>query len=324
MIKAELPLYESLIKLQNEGLKLLGKGFSNKLQVITGKMKESTSISAVFEGLVPRDELSVINAAERSGSLADGFLTLVNIIKYNAELSKKLISAVTFPIIMFILALIVIAGYAAKVFPAFEGVVPVDRWPGVTQALYHFGNALINGLWAKILVVVIALVFLIRFMMGNLTGFFRNNYMDKILPFSTYKQINASIFLNNLALMLRNGIPLNDALEIIKLNSNRWLTTHINTMLTKMADGLNYGEALNSGLFSPEELLNISLYASLPSFNEVLSSVSDKSRMKIQEYILKLSGLLKSLSTLVLGGCVIWVFIALFALSDALSKMSSF
>lgn len=40
----------------------------------------------------------------------------------------------------------------------------------------------------------------------------------------------------------------------------------------------------------PETLLNISLYAELPSFNEVLSSVSAKSREHVQEYIKKLSG----------------------------------
>ena len=95
-------------------------------------------------------------------------------------------------------------------------------------------------------------------------------------------------------------------------------------MLSKMSHGQNYGEALNSGLFGHEELLNINLYAGLPSFNQVLNSVSSRSRVKIQEYIQKLSGLLKSLSTLVLGGCVIWVFIALFALSDTISQMTSF
>lgn len=324
MIHAELPLYDTLLKLQQEGAKLLGKGFSHKLKNITDRMRESTSISAVFEELIPRDELSVIHAAERSGSLADGFLTLVNVIRYNAELSKKLISAVIFPIIMLVLAFIVIAGYAVKVFPAFEAVVPINSWPGVTQALYHFGKALVEGLWLKIVVGVIAGVFLIRFTMGNLTGFFRDRCLDKILPFSTYKQIGASVFLNNMALMLKNGIPINDALEIIKLNSNRWLRHHIDSMLYKMSHGQNYGEALDSGLFGHEELLNISLYAGLPSFNQVLNSVSSRSRDKIQEYIHKLSGLLKSLATLVLGGCVIWVFVSLFALSDTISQMTSF
>lgn len=166
--------------------------------------------------------------------------------------------------------------------------------------------------------------FFLRFLMGNLTGPVRDKYFDKVLPFSTFKEIAASVFLNNLARMLKNNIPINDSLSIIALNSSRWQKSHVNKMLNKMTSGANYAEALNTGLFGAEELLNITLYSSLPSFNEVLSAVSERSRTKIQEYIKKIAGLLKSLSTLILGGCVIWVFLALYALTDALSKMSQY
>lgn len=326
MIRTDLPLYDSLLKLQLEGKSLLGPGFAKNISVLTNNMKaglKGASIAVMFDGLVPQSELSVIHAAEQSGSLADGFMTLVNVINYNSELKSKLISAVLFPVIMMILSLIVIAGYSMKVFPAFESVVPVNKWPGVTQSLYTFGKALVAGLWIYILIVITVTVFFINTIISNFSGQFRNKFLDRILPFSTYKQIVASIFINNLALMLKNGIPLNDGLAIILLNSNRWLKHHINGMREKMAIGLGYGDALNTGLFGPETLLNISLYAELPSFNEVLSSVSAKSREHVQEYIKKLAGLLKSLSTLVLGGCVIWVFAALFALSDTLGKMGA-
>ncbi|WP_312926583.1 type II secretion system F family protein, partial [Pseudescherichia sp.] len=151
MIKAGLPLYDSLKKLQLEGQALLGKGFSQKLLLLLMQMKQETSVSAVFTGAVPVSELSLIKAAEKSGSLAEGFFTLVSIIKYNDELRKKLVNALTFPLIMISLSLIVIAGYAQKVFPAFASVVPIERWPGVTQSLFHFGTSLYEGLWLEIL-----------------------------------------------------------------------------------------------------------------------------------------------------------------------------
>lgn len=324
MINAQLPLYESLVKLQTDGSTLLGKSFTKKLGILITKMKNGVSIASVFQGLVPQAELSVIHASERSGGLADGFLTLVSMINYNEMLRKQLVSAVIFPIIMSVLALIVITGYALKVFPAFEKVVPINRWPQITQNLYNFGNALYHGLWLIILLGVIGFFFFMKFLMGNLTGVLRDKYLDKILPFSTFKQIAASVFLNNLARMLKNSIPINDSLNIIALNSNRWQKWHVNEMLSKMTSGENYGDSLNTGLFGAEELLNITLYSSLPSFNEVLSAVSERSRTKIQEYIKKIAGLLKSLSTLILGGCVIWVFLSLYALTDALSKMSQY
>lgn len=320
MIKAGLPLFDSLQKLQIEGRPLLGKGFSDKLANVLTQMKQETSVSSVFSGMVPNSELSVITAAEKSGSLADGFLTLVSVIHYNDELRKKIVGALVFPLIMISLSLIVIAGYSQKVFPAFASVVPVEKWPGVTQNLYNFGTALYEGLWLKMLIGFVLMVVCIKFMMANLQGNIRNKVFDRILPFSTYRQLTSSVFLNNLSLMLSNNIPLTDALSIIRLNANRWLRWHLDVMIDNMAKGIHYSKALASGLMGTEELLNISLYAELPSFNDVLRSVSERSRERIQEYIKKLSGLLKNLATVILGGCVIWVFLALFALMDTLSK----
>ncbi|EGN2452126.1 type II secretion protein F [Salmonella enterica] len=324
MIKADLPLYDSVVKLQTEGRLLLGAGFVKKLQAFLDKMATTESVSGVFEGFVPREELGVIYSSEKSGSLADGFLSIVTTMTFEQQLRSQLIKAVSFPLIMLCLALVVIGGYAVKVFPAFEKVIPTSRWPGVTQVLYSFGTQLAHGLWVYIIVIFVVVVILVRLVMYNVTGKVRNQILDRILPFSAYRKMSASLFLSSLSAMLRNNIPLNESLDVIRLNANRWMRNHLALMQNNMAQGQPYGKALNTGLLGSSELLNISLYSSLPSFFNVLQAVSDRAKKDIAENIEKLAGLLKSLATLVLGGCVVWVFGALYALSDAISKMSSY
>ncbi|EIE5051758.1 type II secretion system F family protein, partial [Salmonella enterica subsp. enterica serovar Java] len=155
-------------------------------------------------------------------------------------------------------------------------------------------------------------------------GGVRNNILDRILPFSTYKRMSASLFLSSLSAMLRNNVPLNESLDVIRLNANRWMRHHLALMQNNMALGQPYGKAMNTGLLGASELLNISLYSSLPSFYDVLLAVSDRAKKDIAENMEWLAGVLRSLATLVLGGCVVWVFGALYALSDAISRMSSF
>ena len=322
MLNSGLPIYDSIAKLRAEGSELLGKNFSKKLDVLMARMKMSPSVSSSFESLVPVEELSAITAAENSGCLAEGFDSMVITINYQQQLNSQLIKSVTFPAIMMVLALVVIAGYAIKVFPAFEKVVAVSRWPAVTQNLYYFGNALYNGLWITILVSIIVAFFSIRFIMFNFHGEIRNKFIDRVIPFSIYKKLVAAVFINNLSLMIRNRIPISNCLSIIERNSNRWMRSHVQKMQSNMAKGQSYGEVFKTGLLGGDELLNISLYASLPSFDQVLLAVSGKAKDKTELNINSLSGMLKSLSTLVLGGCVVWVFIALFALSDELSKMT--
>ncbi|EHF2474273.1 type II secretion protein F, partial [Salmonella enterica subsp. enterica serovar Pensacola] len=183
---------------------------------------------------------------------------------------------------------------------------------------------LYHGLWIHIIVVFVIIVILVRLVMYNITGSLRNNILDRVLPFSAYKRMSASLFLNSLSAMLRNNIPLNESLDVIRLNSNRWMRHHLAVMQNNMALGQPYGKAMNTGLLGARELLNISLYASLPSFFDVLQAVSDRARKDIEENIERLAGILRSLATVVLGGCVVWVFGALYALSDAISQMSSF
>lgn len=324
MIKAELPIYDSIVKLQTEGRTLLGAGFVKKLQAFLDKMATTESVSGVFEGFVPRQELGVIYSSEKSGSLAEGFLSIVTTLKFEQQLRSQLIKAVSYPLIMLCLALVVIGGYAVKVFPAFERVIPTNRWPGVTQVLYSFGTNLYQGLWIQILVAFVVIVILVRLMMYNVTGKLRNQVLDRVLPFSAYRRMSASLFLSSLSAMLRNNIPLNESLDVIRLNANRWMKSHLAVMQNNMALGQPYGKAMSTGLLGASELLNISLYSSLPSFFDVLLAVSERAKKDIEDNMERLAGLLRSLATMVLGGCVVWVFGALYALSDAISKMNSF
>ncbi|EAA6285743.1 type II secretion protein F [Salmonella enterica subsp. enterica] len=324
MIDSGIPLYDSIQKLRDEGKGLLGKGFIGKLDLISNRMAESESVNAVFAGLVPKDELSVIFSSEKSGSLSSGFRGIAEMINYRKELTSSIVKAVSFPLIMLVLALVVISGYAVKVFPAFERVIPTQRWPTVTQVLYSFGSSLYNGLWIYFLIFFIAAYIIIVLLLNNLTGNLRNNVLDRIIPFSIYKKMVCSVFISNLSSMLKNKVPINDSLTVLSQNANRWLYAHINTMLDNMARGDTYKDALNTGLLGKEEILNVSIYSGLPSFSDVLAAVALKARKDLAQAISRLSGLLKSLSTLVLGGCVVWVFVALFALSDTLSKMTSF
>ncbi|EMX8294948.1 type II secretion system F family protein, partial [Salmonella enterica] len=237
MIDSGIPLYDSIQKLRDEGKGLLGKGFIGKLDLISNRMAESESVNAVFAGLVPKDELSVIFSSEKSGSLSSGFRGIAEMINYRKELTSSIAKAVSFPLIMLVLALVVISGYAVKVFPAFERVIPTQRWPTVTQVLYSFGSSLYNGLWIYFLIFFIAAYIIIVLLLNNLTGNLRNNVLDRIIPFSIYKKMVCSVFISNLSSMLKNKVPINDSLTVLSQNANRWLYAHINTMLDNMARG---------------------------------------------------------------------------------------
>ncbi|MGL5249516.1 MAG: type II secretion system F family protein, partial [Enterovibrio sp.] len=82
-----IPLYTALQLVESEdGERVYGKQFIRQLRFILSKMKDSSSVTEVLSEVVPPQDLTVINAAEKSGQLLNGLRMLVSMIEKNNEL----------------------------------------------------------------------------------------------------------------------------------------------------------------------------------------------------------------------------------------------
>ncbi|WP_269748185.1 type II secretion system F family protein [Enterovibrio coralii] len=195
LIDDGVPLYNALQMLKNkEGEKVYGKTFIKKMDIIIGNMKKSSSVTDALVGLVPPQDLMVINSAEESAQLSSGLRTLVEMIEKNDEISSALKKSLMAPIILFSVVLFVIMGYSLQVFPTFLGVLPFEQWPGVTKSLYSFGEYLANGGMVVIFGVAIGISIIVYSSMPILKGRFRNEVLDKIPPYNYYRVIQLGLF----------------------------------------------------------------------------------------------------------------------------------
>ena len=182
------PLYEALLLISgDEGRRVYGNRFVNKLTQLIGKMKTSSSITEVLTGFVPHEELLVLNASERSGQLNNGLSILITLIEKNRKITQLLFRALITPVVLFFVVLILILGYSQSVFPTFESVVPVSKWPIVTQNLYGFGGFLAAGGIFYITLFCGFLTLMVWTSMPVIRGSFRANVLDKIPPFNYYR-----------------------------------------------------------------------------------------------------------------------------------------
>ena len=316
-----IPLYTAIISMQNEeGEKVYGKRFIKRLGTIVDKMKSSSSVSDVLTGIVPPQDLTVINAAEKSGQLSKGMRMLISMIEKNNEIIVLLRKSLITPIVLIIVVLLVIMGYSIQVFPTFLGVLPIDSWPNVTKNLYGFGTYLSEGGIITILVFSTVFVFIIRMSMPLLKGNFRNRYLDRIPPYNYYKLLQLGLFLRMLSSLMLNGVPMMDSLNLMKERASPWLGYHLQKFMDNMKLGKSYKEALDTGLLTDEMLLTVNIYSGLDSFSETVKKMAYKCDVKILLDIETLSGLLKNVSLIVLASSVIWIFGAIFSLVDKLGS----
>ncbi len=315
------PLYDAISLICNDdGERVYGRSFIKKLSIIMDKMKSSSSVTDVLAGLVPPQDLTVLNAAERSGQLAQGLRMIISMVEKNNELVSKLRQSLISPVMLFIIVLLVIMGYSLQVFPTFLGVLPLKNWPAVTQSLYGFGVYLSNGGFITILVVSAIVITLIRLSMPFLSGAIRSRFIDKIPPYNYYRVIQLGVFLRMLSTLMLNNVPMVDAFNLMKERASPFMTYHLNAFTQNMKSGRSYKESLDTGFLTNEMLLTVNVYAGMDSFSETVKKMAEKCDIKIKNDIETLSGILKNLSLVTLSVSVVWIFGAIFSLVDKLGS----
>lgn len=129
LLNDNIPLYDALNKIQNEGVGIYDKNFIKSIELIKDRMKSNSSLTDALTGLIPDKEVLMINVAENSGKISSGIAAIRKNIIDADEIKSKAISSMITPSVMLIVTMVVIAGYSVKVFPTFESVLPVAGGP---------------------------------------------------------------------------------------------------------------------------------------------------------------------------------------------------
>ncbi|HAT7621806.1 TPA: toxin-coregulated pilus assembly protein TcpE, partial [Vibrio cholerae O1] len=316
LLNDNIPLYDALNKIQNEGVGIYDKNFIKSIELIKDRMKSNSSLTDALTGLIPDKEVLMINVAENSGKISSGIAAIRKNIIDADEIKSKAISSMITPSVMLIVTMVVIAGYSVKVFPTFESVLPVSRWPGVTQALYNLGFSLYEGLWIKVLIFVAIFITILVFMSKNITGNFRDGFLDKLPPFNFVKHIAATEFLANMSMLLDSRVPFKEGLDIVDHKTTRWLSSHLQRMKANMQEGLDYKQALDTNLLDKKMLLTMAVYSELPNFSDVMQKLAIEANINLHKKIATLAGVMKNISLITLALSVIWIFGAIFSLVD--------
>lgn len=120
LIDDGIPVFDALVLVKNEGgQSVYGRNFIKSLDRIIFNMKTVSSVTKALDGIIPPQDLTVLNAAEQSGQLSNGLRMLVSMIEKNNNISSLLKKSLLTPTILVIVVLFVIMGYSLQVFPTF-------------------------------------------------------------------------------------------------------------------------------------------------------------------------------------------------------------
>ena len=168
-------------------------------------------------GRLPEYVSGLIEVGERAGRLEEALSSLSRYYEDRARLDRRIRSALLYPAVMLLLMLVVIVVLLSRVLPVFNDVYASlgGRLTGVAGGLLALGQALDAAMPVLCVILGLVMVFLAAFAAGGrfrerLLSWWRKGRGDKGLS----RQLNTARFAQALAMGLRSGLPLEEALAL--------------------------------------------------------------------------------------------------------------
>lgn len=277
--KKQLGFLEDFYTLVNDGIPP-NRAIDMMTQVTTGLTKQvSISLSeSIAEGQPLADGMSkwfapnvveIIRVGEAGGALAQTIKSAINMLSQQGAAIGSLIGAVSYPLIVVIMACVIIVYLRGKVFAEFERIKPVDQWPDAGVQLLALADFISTWWWAVIMG-IIATGMILKFIMANYTGLYRGE-LDKIPPFTFYRQLTAARFLETLGLLVSNGVVFKSAIKVMQQQANPYMLSHLVHMENLLSKGKsNIAEVLETDLVDSQDLMRLRVMAEVKGFEHGL------------------------------------------------------
>lgn len=251
-----------------------GKWVAHVYRSICRRLEEGKSLSAALGPFIPVEEMLTIEAGER-GATADGKSKLARAVesarlqKQANDAMKKAVQGAMFePMTQILIFGAMSIIYGIWIWPEMLQQFPAEYWPSWSLPILYVQIWTANN-WAFI-ALLSGLIWLYYWSLPNWTG--RGRMMlDKLPPFSVYRDRMASAMLGVLGGLLHGGLTLEEALLRIEARSTPYLRWHVRRMLRALpASGGEPMKALSTGLFSQPVLDQIEDASSSREFDETL------------------------------------------------------
>lgn len=280
LTKAGVPLLRAMKGLSSN---TVNKQLHNALNDVVSELTNGRSLSAsmklhsnVFSSLF----VSMINVGENTGRLDEVLLQLSNYYEQELETRKRIKSAMRYPtfVITFVVAALGILNYF--VIPQFASMFSrfgVDL-PLPTRILIGTSNFVV-AYWAWILAAIFGSLLAFKGWQSGASGREKWDKFKLKMPIvgSIVSRAQMARFARTFALMLRSGVPLNQAISLsAEAMGNRYLELRLLEMKGSIeAGGTVSATAIKSGIFTPLVIQMISVGEETGRIDELLLEVAD-------------------------------------------------
>lgn len=329
MFSAGLTIEKAVSDLEREEK---NKKFSKVLRKISDDIRKGYSLSEAMEqhpGVFNPLYVALVQAGEVSGTLHTVLDELSDYLEKMEDTRRKVMSAMAYPIFIFIFLIAVVWGIFYFIIPQFTEVYTnfgADL-PAPTVIAINISNFITSHLFVAILLFLLAIasIFLVyltdrgRFVMDNIKlkipvigGVFTNSIMSK--------------FARTFSILMAAGVPIMDTMELSEnVVQNAVVEGAVRKARVLVKEGYGVANAFRrTGMFPPTLLQMIATGEETGDMDKLLGKAAQFYEKLVDSVIDRLTSLIEPLLIVMMAGIVgtiiVVIYLPIFDLGDAISQ----
>ncbi|MBM5816443.1 MAG: type II secretion system F family protein [Cyanobacteria bacterium K_Offshore_surface_m2_239] len=318
LINAGVPILRSIDLVQSQQKSPL---FKRALAAMVFEVNQGENVATsmrrwpkVFDKLM----IAMVEAGEAGGVLDETLTRLAKLLEDNAKLQNQIKGALSYPVAVLFLAILVFLGMTIFIIPTFAGIfeqLGADL-PPFTQLLVDLSSTLRSPASFVIAGVIIVAVIIFSQYYKTPTGRRQVDQLILKLPlFGDLIQKTATAqFSRTLASLSRAGVPIMMALDILtETASNTIFSDAISKSRVDVSEGIPLSTALSSKNVFPELSINMLMVGEeTGNMDAMLSKVADFYEDEVSSTAKMLTSLIEPFMIVFVGGIVASILVAMY------------
>lgn len=312
-----------LLAVQNED-----KRIRRIMAEASAEVASGSTVAAALEKYSDRFPLTfieTIRAGEQSGTLDQSFERLQKFYEKSYKTTEKIKSAMTYPLFVIGIGIVVLIIVMAKVIPTLAEVFADlgGTLPAMTQVLINTSGFLAKW-WLLILAILALLIIGMRIYSKTQKGQLSFSRIALSLPLvgSINRMNGAAQFANTMSVLLAAGITVNQAIDTTaRVMDNALLSEDVRSMRTGIEQGRTLVECLDGKRYFPATMVDMcSVGEETGELEETLEHTADyysnEADYRIQRLLVMLEPTLLLLLSVFAGFIVVSIYLPIFTMYD--------
>ncbi|MFZ7120646.1 MAG: type II secretion system F family protein [Eubacteriaceae bacterium] len=260
--------------------------------------------------------ISMIQTGEISGTLDKVMEDMAVHFEKEYKINQKVKSALTYPIVVSIVSILVVVILLTFVMPTFINMFDSfgAELPFATKLLMGISTSIRSFWYIHILIIVATVYFLKKYTSTPQGRYKLDKFKLKMILFGPLNtKVVMSRFANTLSVMLNSGIDILQSLDVVqRVVNNEYIKKDLNVVKDGVRKGFSIGKTMEeSGSFPPLVYQMVEVGENSGTLDYVLEKVADFYDTEVETAVDQLTTLIEPLIIVILGIIVAFIVISM-------------